>query len=138
MRAAAVRANGGQILVLAAMLLAFLFVPLGIFVIDTGLVEASYAQLNETALAAAEDGASMLNTNLYRSSGGRSVELDPALARQVTNQALAVSHLPGLESWQVGVQGRSVTVTAKLTVQLFILGRAGLSTTKSARLAYGQ
>ena len=138
MRATAVRANDGQILVLAAMLLAFLFIPLGVFVIDTGLVEASYAQLNETALAAAEDGASMLNTNLYRSSGGRSVELDPALARQVTTQALAVSHLPGLESWQVGVQERSVTVTAKLTVQLFILGPARLSTTTSARLAYGQ
>ena len=138
MRATAVRANDGQILVLAAMLLAFLFVPLGIFVIDTGLVEASYAQLNEAAQAAAEDGASMLNTTLYRSSGGQSVELDPVLARDVTNQALAVSHLPGLESWQVGVQGRSVTVTAKLTVQLFLLGRAGLSITKSARLAYGQ
>lgn len=138
MRAATVRANDGQILVLAAMLLAFLFVPLGIFVIDTGLVEASYTQLNETAQAAAEDGASMLNTNLYRSTGGRSVELDPELARQVTNQALAVSHLPGLESWQVDVQGRSVTVKAKQTVQLFILGRAGLSTTESARLAYGQ
>ena len=138
MSAPSLKANDGQILVLAAMLLAFLFVPLGIFVIDTGLVEASYAQLNETAQAAAEDGASMLDTNLYRSSGGRSVELDPTLARQVTNQALAVSDLPGLGAWQVGVEGRNVTVTANLTVQLFVLGRARLSSTKSARLAYGQ
>src|SRR5437867_13315005 len=102
----------GQILVLAAVLLAFLFIPLSVFVIDTGLVEAGYAQLNETVQAAAEDGASMLNADLYRSSHGRSVELDPALAHQVTDRALAVSRLPGLLSWQIDVQGPSVTVLA--------------------------
>ena len=138
MRAASGGGDKGQILVLAAMLLAFLFVPLGIFVIDTGLVEASYAQLNETAQAAAEDGASMLDTNLYRTSGGRSVALDPALARQVSDRALMVSHLPGLTSWQIAVRGSTVTVNADMTVQLFVLGRAQLRTIKSARLAYGQ
>ena len=49
------RGEKGQILVLAALLLAFLFIPLSVFVIDTGLVEAGYAQLNETVQAAAED-----------------------------------------------------------------------------------
>ena len=127
----------GQILVLAALLLAFLFIPLSVFVIDTGLVEAGYAQLNETVQAAAEDGASMLNADLYRSSHGRSVELDPALARQVTDRALAVSRLPGLTSWQIDVQGTTVTVTANLTVRLFVLGGASLRTKKSARLSYG-
>src|SRR5437867_13424233 len=102
----------GQILVLAAVLLAFLFIPLSVFVIDTGLVEAGYAQLNETVHAAAEDGASMLNADLYRSSGGRSVELDPALARPVTDRAPAVSRSPGLICWQIEVQGTTVTVTA--------------------------
>lgn len=138
MRAGSARADKGQVLVLAAMLLAFLFVPLGIFVIDTGLVEASYAQLNETAQAAAEDGASTLDTNLYRSSGGRSVALDPAQARQVSDRALTVSHLPGLNSWQITVHGSTVTVNADMTVQLFVLGRTQLRATKSARLAYGQ
>ena len=127
----------GQILVLAALLLAFLFIPLSVFVIDTGLVEAGYAQLNETVQAAAEDGASMLNADLYRSSHGRSVELDPALARQVTDRALAVSRLSGLTSWQIEVQGTTVTVTANLTVRLFVLGGASLRTKKSARLSYG-
>ena len=127
----------GQILVLAALLLAFLFIPLSVFVIDTGPVEAGYAQLNETVQAAAEDGASMLNADLYRSSHGRSVELDPALARQVTDRALAVSRLPGLTSWQIEVQGTTVTVTANLTVRLFVLGGASLRTKKSARLSYG-
>jgi hypothetical protein len=34
----------GQILVLAALLVAFLFIPLSVFVIGTGLVEAGYAR----------------------------------------------------------------------------------------------
>jgi hypothetical protein len=131
------RGEQGQILVLAALLLSFLFIPLSVFVIDTGLVEAGYVQLNETVQAAAEDGSSMLNADLYRSSHGRSVELDPALARHVTDRALAVSHLPGLTSWQIDVQGTTVTVTANLTVRLFVLGGASLRTKKSARLSYG-
>ncbi len=131
------RANG-QILVLAAIIMTFLFIPLAVFVVDTGLVQASYAQLNETVQAAAEDGASMLDEGLYRSSHGRVIDLDATLARRVTDQALAVSHLPGLGPWQVDVQGTTVTVTARLNVRLFILGTATLTTTKSARLAYGQ
>ncbi len=130
--------ENGQILVLAAIVFTFLFIPLAVFVVDTGLMEASYAQLNETVQAAAEDGASMLDEGLYRSSQGRVIELDPTLARRVTDQALAVSRLPGLGPWQVDVRGTTVSVTARLNVRLFILGIATLTTTKSARLAYGQ
>src|SRR5947209_3174121 len=93
----------GQILLLAAILLTFFFIPLAVLVIDTGLVESSYAQLNETVQAAAEDGASMLNEGLYRSTNGRIVQIDPLLARQVTDQALRVSRLPGLGPWQVDI-----------------------------------
>jgi hypothetical protein len=132
------RREGGQILVLGAILLTFFFIPLAVFVVDTGLVEASYAELNETVQAAAEDGASMLNEDLYRSSQGRTVELDPVRARQVTDQALQVSRLPGLGPWSVGVQGTTVAVTARVTVRLFVLGSVSLTTSKSARLAYGQ
>jgi hypothetical protein len=127
----------GQILILSAILMTFLFVPLAIFVVDTGLLQAGYAQLTETAQAAAEDGASMLNEDLYRTSHARSVELDPARARQTADQAFRVSRLPGLESWQVEVGGRTVTVTAKMSVRLFVLGKAALTTTRSAQLAYG-
>ncbi len=130
--------ENGQILVLAAIVFTFLFIPLAVFVVDTGLVEASYAQLNETVQAAAEDGASMLDEGLYRSSHGRVIDLDPTLARRVTDQALTVSHLPGMGPWQVDVRGTTVTVTARLNVRLFVLGTATLTTTKSARLAYGQ
>ena len=128
----------GQILVLAAILMTFFFVPLAVLVVDTGLVEANYAQLNETVQAAAEDGASMLNEGLYRSSNGRIVQLDPVLARQVIDQALRVSRVPGLGPWRVDIRGTTVSVTAKVTVQLFVLGNATLATSKSARLAYGQ
>jgi len=38
----------GQILVMSALVMAFLFVPLSVFVIDTALVESGYAQLGET------------------------------------------------------------------------------------------
>jgi hypothetical protein len=129
--------QNGQILVLATIVMTFLFVPLAVFVVDTGLVEASYAQLNETVQAAAEDGASMLDEGLYRSSHGRVIELDATLARRVTDQALAVSRLPGLGPWQVNVRGTTVTVTARMSVRLFVLGTATLTTAKSARLAYG-
>jgi len=128
----------GQILVLAAILMTFFFIPLAILVVDTGLVESNYAQLNETVQAAAEDGASMLNEGLYRSSNGRTVQLDPVLARQVTDQALRVSRLPGLSPWQIDIHGTTVSVTAKVTVRLFVLGNATLATSESARLAYGQ
>jgi hypothetical protein len=79
----------------------------------------------------------MLNEDLYRTSHARSVELDPARARQTADQAFRVSRLPGLESWQVEVGGRTVTVTAKMSVRLFVLGKAALTTTRSAQLAYG-
>ena len=131
------RGKKGQILVFSALLMTFFFVPLAVLVIDTGLVEAGYAQLTETVQAAAEDGASMLNEGLYRSTGGTSVELDAGKAQAVADQALTISRLSGLGSWQVTVRGNVVTVKASQSVRLFVLGAATLTTTRSARLAYG-
>lgn len=127
----------GQILVFSALLMAFFFVPLAILVVDTGLLEAGYGQLTETVQAAAEDGASMLDVDLYRSSNGQAVHLDAGKARAIADQALTVSHVAGLGPWQVSVQGDEVTVRASETVRLFVLGAATITTTKSARLAYG-
>ncbi len=131
------RGKQGQILVFSALLMTFFFVPLAVLVIDTGLVEAGYAQLTETVQAAAEDGASMLNEDLYRSTGGTSVELDAGKAQAVADRALTISRLSGLGSWQVTVRGNVVTVKASQRVRLFVLGAATLTTTRSARLAYG-
>ncbi len=127
----------GQILVFSALLMAFFFVPLAILVIDTGLLEAGYGQLAETVQAAAEDGASMVDEGLYRSSNGQAVRLDAEKARAIADQALTVSHLAGVGPWQITVQGDEVTVHASETVRLFMLGAATITTTRSARLAYG-
>jgi hypothetical protein len=126
----------GQMLVLGAMVLAFLFVPLGVYVIDSGLVEAGYSQLSETVQASAEDGASMLDETTYRSSGA--VKLDPVAAREVADRSMRVSQLPGLVSWTVTVQGQIVSVSAWLRIPLFGLGSTTITQTRSARLAYGQ
>lgn len=130
------RGQEGQTLVLAAMVLAFLFVPLGVYVIDSGLVESGYAQLSETLQASAEDGASMIDESAYRSSG--SAVLDPVSAREVADRSMRVSRLPGLESWTINVQGKTVTVTARLRVVLFAVGSTTITQARAARLAIGQ
>jgi hypothetical protein len=118
------------------MVLAFLFVPLGVYVIDSGLVESGYAQLSETLQASAEDGASMIDESAYRSSG--SAVLDPVSAREVADRSMQVSRLPGLESWTINVQGKTVTVTARLRVVLFAAGSTTITQARAARLAIGQ
>jgi hypothetical protein len=129
------RRQEGQILVLAALVMAFLFVPLAVFVIDTGLVEAGYAQLGETLQASAEDGASSVNAAAYRQSGV--LALDPLAAQQVVDRSMQTSGLPGLDKWSVAVQGNTVTVTGTLRVPLVALGTATLTETRSATFAYG-
>jgi len=128
----------GQVLVLSALVMAFLFLPLAIFVIDTGLVEAGYAQLGETLQASAEDGASSIDEAAFRGSDGRTVRLDSAQAKQVADQSMRVSQLRGLDSWTVKTQANTVTVEGKLKVKLLVLGTATLSESRSATFAYGQ
>jgi hypothetical protein len=125
----------GQILVLASLVMAFLFVPLAVFVIDTGLVQAGYAQLGETLQASAEDGASSLNQAAYRESGA--VALDPTAVQQVVDRSMRASGLLGLDRWSVIVQGNTVTVTGTLHIQLLALGTASLSESRSASFLYG-
>jgi len=137
MRQRTISAKRGQILVFSALLMTLFFLPLAVLVIDTGLVEAGYAQLSETVQAAAEDGASTLNEDLYQSTGGTAVEIDAGKAQAVADRALAISRLSALGPWQVTVRGNVVTVTARQRVHLFILGAATISATRSARLAYG-
>jgi hypothetical protein len=107
-------------------------------VIDTGLVEAGYAQLSETLQASAEDGASMIDEAALRSSGSKTVVLDPVAAREVADRSMRISKLPGLETWSITVEGQRVTVTARLRISLFGLGSTTITQTREARLAYGQ
>jgi hypothetical protein len=128
----------GQILVMSALVMAFLFVPLSVFVIDTALVESGYAQLGETLQASAEDGASTIDEAAYRSSNGRVVVLDPVQAKIVVDRSIHASAMPGLSSWSVEIQGQRVTITGHLTVQLLVLGKATLTESRSASYAFGQ
>ena len=129
--------QSGQILVMAVFVVTFLFVPLAVYVIDSGLVEASYVQLGETLQAAAEDGASSLDVAAFRQSGGQVVRLDHAEARAVADRSLRASQLPGLESWTISVSGDTVSVAAHMRVRLLVLGTATLTQTKRASFAVG-
>jgi hypothetical protein len=131
-------AQKGQVLVMSALVMAFLFLPLSVFVIDTALVESSYAQLGETLQASAEDGASSIDVAAYRSSNGQIVRLDTVQAKAVADASIKAAAVPGLRVWTVTVIGSRVTVTGTLSVQLMVLGTATLSESRSAMLAYGQ
>lgn len=127
----------GQILVLSALVMTFLFIPLAIFLVDTSLFESAYAQLGETLQASAEDGASMVDEATLRSSNGQTVVLDPALARATADTSMSASHLAGLVSWTSTANGKRVTVTATIAVQLMVLGTAHLTASRSATFGYG-
>ena len=128
----------GQVLVMSALVMAFLFLPLSVFVIDTALVDSSYAQLGETLQASAEDGASSIDVAAYRSSNGQVVRLDPIAAKAVVDRSMKAASLPGVQSWTVTVSGPRVSVTAAISVQLMVLGTAKLTESRSAIFAYGQ
>jgi Flp pilus assembly protein TadG len=128
----------GQILVMSALIMTFLFIPLAVFLIDTSLVESAYAQLGETLQASAEDGASMIDEGALRASNGQTVVLEPALARSTADASMAASRLPGLISSKSSVVGGRVTVSATVSVPLMVLGPARLTSTRSASFAYGQ
>ena len=131
------RDQEGQILVMAVFVMTFLFVPLAVYVIDSGLVEASYVQLGETLQAAAEDGASSLDVGAFRQSSGQVVRLDPTEARAVADRSLRASQLPGLERWTISLSGNTVSVTAHMRVRLLVLGTVTLTQTKGASFAVG-
>jgi hypothetical protein len=128
----------GQVLVMSALVMAFLFLPLSVFVIDTALVDSSYAQLGETLQASAEDGASSIDVAAYRISNGQTVKLDPVQAKTVADSSINAAAVPGLRAWTVTVSGSRVTVTGTVSVQLVVLGTATLSESRSAIFAYGQ
>jgi hypothetical protein len=130
-------AQNGQVLPMVAAVMAFLFVPLCVFVIDTGLVGATYAQLGETVQAAAEDGASMIDRDVFIQNGGQRVVLDQAAARTTAERSLRSSGLPGLESWSVATGTDSVTVSATVRLRLLVVGDARVRQTRSATFLYG-
>jgi hypothetical protein len=132
------RGQEGQVLVMSALVMAFLFLPLSVFVIDTALVDSAYAQLGETLQASAEDGASSIDVAAYRSSNGQIVRLDQLAAKAVVDRSMKAASLPGMQPWTVTINGPRVTVSGTVSVQLMVLGTANLSEARSAIFAYGQ
>lgn len=132
------RDQQGQVLVLGALLMAFFFVAISVFVIDTGLLEAGYQQLSETLQASAEDSANQVDVAALRASAGKPPTLDPVAATSTADRSMAASRIPGLQSWSVRITGDRVAVTATVRVRLFVLGATSLTETRAARLAYGQ
>jgi len=128
----------GQILVMMAAVLAFLLVPLSVFLVDTGLVEASYAQLGETLQASVEDGASQIDQQAFRQSGGQRAVLDQVAARQTCERSLTTSGLSGLDAVSVTVTATTVTATATVHVKLLVVGSASVSQTRSAGFVVGR
>ena len=125
-------------MVLTTIVMAFLFLPLCVFLVDTALVEASYAQLGDTLQIAAEDGASMIDEGVLRASGGKTVVLDLVLARAVAERSIQGSGLPGLSSWTLTVTQDTVTASASVRVHLLVVGNVSVSDTRRATFAYGQ
>jgi hypothetical protein len=138
MNTARVAGERGQVLVMAAAVLAFLFVPLCVFLVDTGLVEASYAQLGETLQASVEDGASQIDQQGFRQSGGQRAVLDQAAARQTCERSLETSGMPGLDAVQVSTTATTVTATATVHVRLLVVGSASVTQTRSASFVLGR
>src|SRR5260370_39933711 len=123
---------------MSGLVVRFLFLPLSVFVIDTAVVDSSYAQLGETLQAAAEDGASSIDVAAYRSSYGQTVRLDPVQAKTVADRSITAAAVPRLKSSTVTVSGSRVPRTGTLSVQLMVLGTAALSESRSAIFAYWQ
>jgi hypothetical protein len=106
--------------------------------VDTGLVEASYGQLGETLQASVEDGASQIDQQAFRQSGGRTAVLDESAARQVCERSLLTSGLPGLEVVSIRTTATTVTATATVHVSLLVVGTASVTQTRSAGFVLGR
>ena len=130
-------AERGQILVIAAAFMALFFVPLAVLVVDGGLVESAYAQLGETLQASTEDGASMIDVDVFRQSDGQRAVLDAAAAKATCERSIRTSGLPGIVSTTVTVRDDTVTASATIRIHLLITGAITLTETRSAGFHYG-
>ncbi len=128
----------GQTMAIMAALMLF-YMGLFVFLVDSGIIATRYMQLSETIRAAAEDGSRSPSEAALRQSGGQTRILDPAVATAEVDRTMTASGLDGL-SWSSSVDPSltSVTVTARMTIHLPIVGSVSVARTKSGRLHFGQ
>lgn len=104
-----------------------LFVSVAGLAIDGGLLLDSRRDLQSIADGAARAGATRLDTDRLRASGGADVELEPGLARQAARQYMDQSLLHTVHAWdaqpesEIEVGARRVHVLMHATIQTAFL-----------------
>lgn len=112
--------DSGQVLPIVAVTTLGLLAMVGL-VVDAGLMFAARRDLQATADAAARAGAGVLDEEIYRSSGGRSVVIDEPEAEKA-----ALAHLSGVDVESVTATSDAVHVSVSRSQPLLLLGFIGI------------
>jgi Putative Flp pilus-assembly TadE/G-like len=110
----------GQVLPMVAVMTLGLLAMVGL-VVDAGVMFSAKRELQSTVDAAARAGAAVIDQEVYRSSGGRTVVLDQGAARQAALRRLQQVHLGDLR-----VSDHSVYVRAFRSQPLLLLSLVGV------------
>jgi hypothetical protein len=114
-----VRGESGQVLPIVTVMSLGLLAMVGL-VVDAGLLFAARRDLQASADAAARAGASVIDEDAYRGSGGRRAVLDPAGAR-----AAAHHRLEGVDVVALHASPEEVVVGVARTQPLLLLRLIG-------------
>lgn len=112
--------ESGQVLPMVTVMALGLLAMVGL-VIDAGMMFAAKRDLQATADAAARAGATVINEDIYRSSGGHQVILDEGAAEQA-----ALRRLEDAQLVDVNASDEAVFVRVSRTQPLLLLGLVGV------------
>lgn len=112
--------DSGQVLPIVAVMTLGLLAMVGL-VVDAGVMFAARRDLQATADAAARAGAAVLDEDIYRSSGGRTVVIDEPGAEKA-----ALTHLAGVDVQSLTATRDAVLVRVSRSQPLLLLGLVGL------------
>lgn len=112
--------ESGQVLPMVTVMALGLLAMVGL-VIDAGVLFASRRDLQATADAAARAGATVIDEDAYRRSGGRSAVLDPDAAAAAT-----ISRVDGVDVLELGASRSAVFIRIARRQELLLLGLIGV------------
>ena len=115
-------AGQASILIVGALLITLAFVGLGV---DGARLFTARRDLQGVADAAALAGASAIDEDVYRTSAGAEVRLDPAVSRSSVDGVLRASGLPAGTNVDVSVGPDRVEVKISRRVEMVLLGIIG-------------
>lgn len=113
----------GQALVWVVVMLPLFLTVIGL-AIDGGMLFSARRELQNVADAAALAGAQQVDLATYRASAGKTIVLDPAAARQVAAEYIALQGVP--VSGTVEATPQQVTVTVQRSVPTGFLRLVGI------------